>query len=59
MAWVAGMTLPTFGVEEEFLLLDRASGLPMWVADAVLEGVGRHPGSRSPDSSLNREVLRC
>ena len=34
------MTLPTFGVEEEFLLLDRVSGLPMWVADAVLEGQG-------------------
>ncbi len=52
------MTLPTFGVEEEFLLLDRVSGLPMWVADAVLEGAGR-PGPRSPESSLTREVLRC
>ncbi len=52
------MTLPTFGVEEEFLLLDRVSGLPMWVADTVLERAGR-PGPRCPESSLTREVLRC
>ena len=52
------MTLPTFGVEEEFLLLDRVSGLPIWVADAVLEGAG-HPRPRCPESSLTREVLRC
>ena len=51
-------TLPTFGVEEEFLLLDPVSGLPMWVADAVLEGAGRlRP--RCAESSLTREVLRC
>ena len=59
MAGVATMTLPTFGVEEEFLLLDRVSGLPTWVADAVLEGVGRGPGPRRPESSLTHEVLRC
>ena len=53
------MTLPTFGVEEEFLLLDRVNGLPTWVADAVLEGVGRRPGPRRPESSLTHEVLRC
>ena len=58
LAAVSFVTLPTFGVEEEFLLLDRVSGLPMWVADAVLEGAG-HPGPRSPGSSLTREVLRC
>ena len=52
------MTLPTFGVEEEFLLLDRSSGLPMWVADAVLEQAGR-PRPRGPVSSLTREVVRC
>lgn len=52
------MTLPTFGVEEEFLLLDPVRGLPMWVADAVLEGAGR-PQPRCPGSSLTREVLRC
>lgn len=52
------MTLPTFGVEEEFLLLDRVSGLPIWVADAVLERAGR-PGTHCPKSSLTREVLRC
>ncbi len=52
------MTLPTFGVEEEFLLLDRESGLPMWVADAVLERA-EHAGPPRPQSSLTQEVLRC
>jgi carboxylate-amine ligase len=52
------MTLPTFGVEEEFLLLDRVNGLPMWIADAVLDAVER-PGPPRPQSSLTREVLRC
>jgi glutamate---cysteine ligase / carboxylate-amine ligase len=56
---MAAMTLPTFGVEEEFLLLDRVSGLPTWVADAVLAQVGRRPEARCPESSLTREVLRC
>jgi glutamate---cysteine ligase / carboxylate-amine ligase len=57
-ARVPASALPTFGVEEEFLLLDRGSGLPTWVADAVIEGAGR-PGPRRPESSLTREVLRC
>ncbi|HSF99156.1 MAG TPA: glutamate--cysteine ligase [Ornithinibacter sp.] len=52
------MTLPTFGVEEEFLLLDSVSGLPMWIADAVLERA-EDPGPPRPQSSLTREVLRC
>ena len=51
-------TLPTFGVEEEFLLLDRLSGLPLSCADAVLERAGC-PGPRHPQSALTREVLRC
>jgi carboxylate-amine ligase len=58
VAAVPAMTLPTFGVEEEFLLLDRLSCLPMWVADAVLERAGR-PAPFCPESSLTREVLRC
>jgi carboxylate-amine ligase len=52
------MTLPTFGVEEEFLLLDGRSGLPLWVADAVLEQVG-HPTPQCSEPSLKHEVLRC
>jgi carboxylate-amine ligase len=55
---MAAMTLPTFGVEEEFLLLDRVSGLPSSVADAVLERAARSD-PRCPESSLTREVLRC
>ena len=52
------MREPTFGVEEEFLLLDSVSGLPLWVADAVLERAGR-PGPHCPELMLTREVLRC
>lgn len=52
------MTLPTFGVEEEFLLLDRVTGLPLWVADAVLAQVG-HAEPHLPGPTLKAEVLRC
>ena len=58
MAVVQAVTLPTVGVEEEFLLLDPVTGLPMWVADAVLARAGC-PGPDCPESLLTREVLRC
>ncbi|MFI6290400.1 glutamate-cysteine ligase family protein [Nonomuraea sp. NPDC050790] len=35
----------TFGVEEEFFLVEAHSGQPAERASAVLEGAGRHPGA--------------
>jgi len=49
-------SLPTIGVEEEFLLLDRRTGLPVPVAGPVLQDAAwldRHGGS-----TLQHEVLR-
>ena len=47
----------TLGVEEEYLLLDPATGLPAEAADEVCKAVGLHPSVSSAE--VQRELLRA
>lgn len=48
---------PTVGVEEEYLLLDPASGLPVPQVEAVREAAGLHPAVEHAE--LQHELLQA
>lgn len=49
--------MPTFGIEEEYLLLDPATGFPAFASSEVEEYLHRSP--RVDNADVQRELLSC